>query len=365
VLLVVNRPPPSIPDFELPDLSVGPGSRVIKRLSTRSYAGPYYPEVVLLHVLRSVDPEMGDAALGINLSEIHGHNHHRDGHGHSFVVVKDLTEGPCIRAGFKEGDVILTLQDNHIHCIEDFVKNESGQSEFDVVVKRMARLDQPKAYRQYKVEKKIIKIDPTIGLGINLHEIQSGLGTQASEIFLLVMGFKEPGDGTVSPGLAGGLRQFDLILQADGQKVNHVQDILNIMAGNDEVELTVRRMVREYGTDHPYNPDRHKNDTKEYTVPIHRPEGSSFGVTFAEAYKIGTNEPFVVVQSLRPEGLAAKANMAEHDVIWKVDDVEVFSIGQIKDCVSGKSDLEFIIRRYDFSNWDDNEDSKGGIHHKM
>ena len=306
-----------------------------------------YPEIVLLHIRRHT----AAVPLGAKLSEVYG-NGHTDlisSKEASFVVVKDVWNGPFFKGGLAVDDVILNVQNHFIENLKAMRQLIEGAREFDLIVKRMSVSDGGKGHRENKTYKCEVDIDGQLGMGLNLKEIQSGLGNTVSKTFIYVKELKEYPDGSAGPALVAGVRQHDLILKINNEPVHRIHDVRDVIRGHQTASLVIRRMVREYSSNHPHHPVHHRG-ANEVTVLIELNADEPMGLSISEAYGAAASEPFLVVQNVRRGSAADLAGVQYHDIIWQAAGEAVCHLDQMKSYIDGLSEFELVLRRHDFEN---------------
>ena len=306
-----------------------------------------YPEILLLHIRRDTPT----VPLSAKVSQVHGHGHtdFHDSKDVSFLVVKDVWGGPFYKAGVAIDDVILTVRNHHVESLKQVGELIEGRCEFDVVVKRMTASEDGSGHRRSKTHTCNVNIDGKLGLGLNLKEIQSGLGNRASKTFLYVKEVKQYPDGSPGPALVAGVRQHDLVLEINGAPVHCIRDAKNAIRGQQTASLVIRRMVREYSPHHPHHPNHH-HGAEQVTVLIARKEGESMGLSVTEAYGAASTQPFLVVQNVRSGGAADRAGIQYHDIIWKAAGEDVCHLDEMRQFTEGLNQFELAVRRHDFEN---------------
>jgi S1-C subfamily serine protease len=148
----------------------------------------------------------------------------------------------------------------------------------------------------------------------------------------------EPG----SPAARAGLRQRDVVVGLDGEKLADSNSLRNRIAGmkpGSRVALEVIRDGRAQTLSATL--DTLKSESAERTSRGEGAESQSFGMSVAPltpelASQLGlsTRQEGVVVRSVDPDGAAAAAGLRANDVIAEVNGNTVKSPGELKDVLS-------------------------------
>ena len=299
----------------------------------------YYPEIVLLQVTRASPKEK----MGAALSEVHEHGHssYYDDDEETHVVVKNVSVGPLQRAGLKAHDVFLSINDHNVATLKQVSSLTEGKTDIEFVVKRMTPSQNVEGRRENKTYTFDINVSDELDLGLNLKAIKSGLGDKSSDSYLYVKDFREYPNGDPGPGLIAGVRQYDLLLKLNGMEIYTVADVRRAIEGEETVQCEVRRMIHQFGASH----DKQQSASNEAIVVVTRAPGESLGLSLVEAYGPEFIDPFLVVTKVRSGGPGERSGIKVRDIIWQVEEQDIFQVGDIKDIISGLEKFKITIRR--------------------
>jgi len=286
--------------------------------------------------------------MSAKLAEVHAHgqsSYYDEEDETSHVVVQDVWDGQLYQGGLLVNDVVLTIDDYNVETLQQVASLVRGKVEMDFVVKRMSQSQGENSRRENKVHILNITICPTLGLGLNLQEIKSGLGDNSSNTFLYVKELREYSDFSPGPGLIAGVRQYDLLLRVNDRAVHTINDIRRAIEGQETAKCEVRRMIRHFSAGHPFHPEQH-NEAKEVDLTVTRAAGESLGLSLSESYGADSGKPFLYVTKVRKDSPGERAGIRVQDILWRAQGQDVHNLDDLKKLIARLGQFQLTVRRH-------------------
>ena len=303
-----------------------------------------YPEITKLVIQRKPNQ-----SLGLNISEVFGSGNEGYGLDKAYLMVNQVVSGsPAEVAGIHVDDTILSVNGTMVFDLPSLIELSKGRNKIEIVVNRMMENAAGGSFRQSNVIDVPVALDPAgmkgLGLGARVIEVTSGLGVDSSVPFLMVCALNTYPNGQPGPSMMAGMKQYDLILMVDGEEVNSLKQLVIALKNKTQPVFTVRRLTFEFGNNSVFT--KESKALREVQLSVTRSQGAGLGVALNEAYRQGESDPFVVVTAVRADSAAASAGMMEQDLVMRIDDVDIFSIADVRAAIQGKNSFTVVVHRF-------------------